>query len=378
MNAGDGYQLWSDRFDRELDDIFAIQDEIAHNIVDRLELTLGLKEAAPLVVRPTDDLEAYQLYLRGREAVQQRSPVSMRRGIDFFTQALGRDPAYARAHAGLAEAYIGLGVYGYMPPAEARRLAEASLGEATRLDPEQPAADALRAQLKLYLTPDWVTAGDDLAKALARNPNDATANMYAAMWNGLRGNRSERTASVERALAADPLSAYLHALAGHAFFFTGDYEEALAVEEKALALDPNTIPALWGSAMSLRCLGRFDEALMRMTRALEVTQRSLAVQCIMGCCLAAAGRREEARAFLTDFEQQSKAYYLHAGGSLIAQIGLGDEDRIAEALQGNIDAETGPVSLACTIKPELDALLTHPRLGPLVRRLPLYAQASSK
>ena len=115
MNAHDGFQLWSDRFDRDLDDIFALQDEIARAIVERLELTLGLRAAEPLVPPPTDNFEAYQLYLRGREAVQQRSSVSMRRGVEFFRQALARDPDYAKAYAGLAEAYNGLGIYQYMP-----------------------------------------------------------------------------------------------------------------------------------------------------------------------------------------------------------------------------------------------------------------------
>jgi adenylate cyclase len=112
MNASEGTQLWSERFDRELDDIFAIQDEIARGIVAQLEVTLGLKHAtAPLVVPPTDDLEAYQLYLRGPEAAYIRSPASLRRAIEYFRKALARDPNYARAHLGLAEAHIGLGVY---------------------------------------------------------------------------------------------------------------------------------------------------------------------------------------------------------------------------------------------------------------------------
>ena len=118
MNAREGYQLWSDRFDRELDDIFAIQDEIARSIVEHLELTLGLKAAATLVVRPTDDMEAYQLFWRGRADVQKRTPMAMRRGINFFAEAIARDPSFARAHLGLAEAYIGLGAYAAIPPTQ--------------------------------------------------------------------------------------------------------------------------------------------------------------------------------------------------------------------------------------------------------------------
>jgi hypothetical protein len=121
MSTEEGRQLWSERFDRELDDVFAIQDEIARAIAERLELTLGLRAAGPLVAPPTEDLEAYQLYLRGREAVHQRGPTALRRGIELFRQALARDPGYARAHAGIAEAYLGLGIYQFVPSLTARR-----------------------------------------------------------------------------------------------------------------------------------------------------------------------------------------------------------------------------------------------------------------
>jgi TolB-like protein len=110
IKAGTDTHLWSQTYDRKLDDIFAIQDEIARSIVERLELTLGLRQAKSLVGRPTEDLEAYELYLRGREAVQQRTPPSMHRGLAFFERAITRDPVFARAHLGVAEAYIGLGV----------------------------------------------------------------------------------------------------------------------------------------------------------------------------------------------------------------------------------------------------------------------------
>src|SRR5262249_33397643 len=149
--------------------------------------TLGLKESQPLVVRPTDDLEAYQLYLRGLEAARQRTPSSFRRGLDLFRKALARDAAYARAYVGIAEAYNSLGAYQYAPPDECRREAEAALAQAQRLRPDMGLLYAIRGQLKLYLGPDWPTAGEDLALALSLDPGDATARAYLAFWHGMRG-----------------------------------------------------------------------------------------------------------------------------------------------------------------------------------------------
>jgi hypothetical protein len=166
MSADEGIQLWSERFDRDLDDVFAIQDEIARAIVERLELTLGLRAAGPLVAPPTEDLEAYQLYLRGREAVHQCSAAALRRGVEFFRQALVRAAGYARAYAGIAEAYHGLGTK-YVPTLDARREAEVALAAAERADPALPSLPFLRAQRKLYLGPEWGSAGRTCARRCA-------------------------------------------------------------------------------------------------------------------------------------------------------------------------------------------------------------------
>jgi eukaryotic-like serine/threonine-protein kinase len=379
MNTRDGFQLWSDRYDRELDDIFAIQDEIARSIVEHLELTLGLKEERPLVVRPTDDLEAYQLYLRGREAVQQRTPASMRRGLTFFAQAIARDAAYARAYVGVAEAYIGLGVYQYLPPDEARREAGAALAEAERLQPDIGLVHVLRAQLKLYLRPDWPTAVDDLAKALRLDPRDALAHAYLSYVYGLLGDWSACKAESRRAIEADPLSTFVRAIGVIGFFSKDDPEAgaaaALRQHDEALALDPNSVVNLWLSAVRLGDLGRWDEALRRVQRAVELTQRSPLLLAMWGRILALSGRRDEALALRAEIVARAASEYVGPVPLLYLDVQLGDEAQIADSLRRNIEAGTGPTSLATSgIDRELDPLLTHPRLGPLVRQLFLYAE----
>jgi eukaryotic-like serine/threonine-protein kinase len=374
MDTRDGFQLWSERFDRDLDDIFAIQDEITRSIVERLELTLGLKAATPLVVRQTDDLEAYQLYLRGREAVQQRTPVSMRHGLDFFVQALARDPGYARAHLGVAEAYIGLGVWQNMPPAEARAKAERALAEAVRLQPDLPSVHVLRAQLKLYLRPDWRSAGDDLAEALRRDPHDALANVYLAYLRGLLRDRAARSSAADRAVRADPLSPFVRGIAGMSFSSTGDYEQALALYDEGLGLDPNSMLNNWLSGVALQRMGRHAEATARFVRAVELSQRSPAQVAGLQRHLAIAGRADDARALRNELEARARTEYVGPVIALIMDIAAQDEERIAEVLRLNVEAGTGPPSAAILMDVELEAMLTHPRLGPLVQQLSLYAE----
>ena len=373
MNTRDGFQLWSERFDRALDDIFAIQDEIARSIVERLELRLGLKESKSLVARPTENLEAYELYLRGREAVQQRTPPSMRRGLEFFELAIARDPAYARAHLGVAEAYIGLGVYQAIPTIEGGQKAEAAIARAMALDPSLAAIHLLRGQLKLYLRFDWHTAGDDLAEILRREPNNALANAYMALVSALLGDRVERTKWSLRAVACDPLSPFVRGLAAMSHYCTQEYEDALRLYEEGLAMDANSVLCLWQSGMTLDRLGRFAEALERFSRSVDLSRRGVLMLSFQYRALMRLGRRDEATAIVNDVRARSATEEVAVSFWLGPALLDGDEDAIAAALRLNIDARTGPTTLAISVDRELEALLPHPRLGPLVGQLSLYA-----
>jgi serine/threonine protein kinase/tetratricopeptide (TPR) repeat protein len=381
MNAQDGFQLWSERFDRELDDIFAIQDEIARGIVDQLQVTLGIKQATlPLVARPTDDLEAYQLYLRGREASVLRSPASLRRAIEYFKQALARDPNYARAHVGLAEAQIGLGVYQYIPTIDAAREAERSLRAAEKLEPNLAILHVLWGQLKLYLRPDWHEAGPHFERALAIDPHEPLAYAYIAFLNGMLGNLEESKAAAARAIAADPLSVFVRAVSVMGFPVQGipgaDSAAALAAHEEALRMDPNAVIHLWMSSMRLQDLGRSEEALAAISRAVELTQRGALVLGMMGRTLALAGRVEEARRIREELRERAPHEYVGPAARLM-QVGLdlGDEEVTAALLRENVEAATGPTAIVTTVVRELAPLLDHPRLGPLVRQLSLWATA---
>jgi serine/threonine-protein kinase len=381
MNAQDGFQLWSERFDRDLDDIFAIQDEIARGIVDQLQVTLGIKQATvPLVARPTDDLEAYQLYLRGREASAIRTPASLRRAIEYFKQALARDPNYARAHVGLAEAHIGLGVYQYIPTLDAAREAEQSLRAAEKLEPNLAILHVLWGQLKLYLRPDWHEASADFARALAIDPHEPLAHLYVGFLNGMLGNLEESKAAAARAVAADPLSVFVRAVSVMGFPVHGipgaDSAAALAVHEEALRMEPNSVINLWMSGVRLQDLGRLDEGVAALSRAVELTQRGTLVTGMLARALAIAGRVDEARRIEAELHERAKREYVGPAARLMyVTLAPDDEDATAAMLQENIDAMTGPTAIICTTVREIAPLADHPRLGPLVRQLTLWATA---
>ena len=378
MSAGEGTQLWSERYDRDLNDIFAIQDEIARGIVEQLKVTLGLEpSSAPLVVRPTDDLEAYQLYLRGREAAQVRSPASLRRAIEYFRQALARDPQYARAHLGLADAHVGLGVYQYTPTIDAANEAAAALQEAEGLRPDLALVHVLWAQLKLYLRSDWHEAGPHLERALAIDPHEPLAHTYVALLNAMLGHLDASRAAAARAVAADPLSVFIRAASVMAWPPVGlpgaDSAAALTAHEAALAIDPNSVVNLWQSALRLGDFGRHDEAVSRLRRAVDLTQGAPLLVGLYARGLAIGGRRAEALATRADLIARAEREYIGPAARLMTiALDLEDEAAAAAVIQANVDAMTGPVTIATTVTRELMPLLDHPRLGPLIRRLTLW------
>lgn len=379
MNAAEGVQLWGARYDRDLDDIFAIQDEIARGIVTQLEVALGLRHAtAQLVARPTRDIDTYQLYLRGREAAYQRSPASLRQAIEYFRQVLVRDPGYARAHIGLAEANIGLGVYQYIPTIDAARAAEASLLAAERLQPDLPLVHVLWGQLKLFLRPDWHTAGPHLVRALAIDPDEPLAHAYTAFLNGMLGNLEACRAAAARAVALDPLSVFIRVVAAMGFPRVGiagcDAAAALAAHESALAMDPNAVVHLWMSALRLGDFGRHEEAVQRMTRAVALTQRGPFVVGMYARVLALAGRRDEALALRAELRERARSEYVGPGAMLMmAVLDVDDEDATAALLEAAVDGMVGPTTIFTTVVCDLEPLLNHPRLGALVRRLSPWA-----
>jgi catechol 2,3-dioxygenase-like lactoylglutathione lyase family enzyme len=178
INVADGYLLWSDTYDRDAEDGFAIQDEISRAIAGALRVKLFGEQQAMLVKPPTDDLEAYTLYLKGRHFWNRRTDQDLQRGLEYFEQALARDPKYAMAHAGVADSYAILGFYSVMPPTEAFSKAKAAALTALALQPDLAAAHPALAYVAMYYDWDWAAAEREFRLAIRPNPGYATAHQW--------------------------------------------------------------------------------------------------------------------------------------------------------------------------------------------------------
>jgi len=239
INVADGYHLWSDKYDRNIEDIFAIQDEISLAIVDRLKVKLLKEEKAKLVKRFTENQEAYNLYLKGRYFWNRRYEGGLQKGIEFFQQAIEKDPLYALAYVGMADCYILLGHFGWLPPKEAYPRARTAAEKALEIDDKLAEAHTSMGWIRTFYDWDWVGAEEEFKRALNLNPNYATGYEWYAVSLAPMERLDEASILLKRALELDPLSLMISTVVGLGLYWARQYDEALDQYRRTLEMDPN-------------------------------------------------------------------------------------------------------------------------------------------
>ncbi|MBI4627016.1 MAG: TIR domain-containing protein [Verrucomicrobia bacterium] len=329
INADDGYHIWSERFDRALDDIFAVQDEIARTIAAKLKVKLKLVgDGRQLLVKPpTDDLEAYQLYLQGRYFWGQRGG-GLLKGLRCFEAALARDPNYALAYTGVADAYTLLGFYGYARPNDVMPKARAAAERALAIDPEL--AEAHSALGFILLSYDWniPAAEHALRRAIKLKPTYVPARYWLASVVVGRNRPHDSVAIDEEAVRIEPLSLFANAHLGWMLLGAGRAEDAARRLEHLLELDPRLLIGHWLLGQAYVALGRTEEGLAKLRTAVELSGNLAWMVATFGCALAHVGRTDEARAVLADLERRAEKEYVRAFLFAMLHAYLGEEDRM--------------------------------------------------
>jgi serine/threonine-protein kinase len=261
INVEDGFHLWSERFDQEMDDIFAVQDEISLAIVEHLKISLRLGEKTALKNRSTDDPEAYNLYLKGLYFVARPSPDSYGKAQNSFQAAIDKDPNFALAYAGMAGVFAGLGNMNLAPPVEMWPKAKAALQKALSLDNNLAEAHALAAALAFWYEWDWDAAGRSFDRVLSLNPGDAWSHGQRGWFCLNRRRFDEAIREIKQALELDPLMPANYAWSVGLHVAVGRPDEALQEFAKALEIDPNSGLAYFHAGMAYARKGLLDEAL---------------------------------------------------------------------------------------------------------------------
>lgn len=326
VKVADGYHLWSEKFDRDLRDVFAIQDEITRAIVDALKIHFEDRAGAPLVKVQTVSTEAYQLYLKGREAFYQRG-LGLWRALHYFELALLEDPNYALAYSGLADCYMMLGFYWYLPPLESGSKARSAAARAMEIDANLAESQVSSAMVIGFFDRRYEEGLPKFEHAIGINPNYALAHAWHGALLSAVGKHEQATAAAERGIATDPLLPYLHSIAGWMRHLARDYPGAQPHFRKALELSPNYGLAHWFLGQNLIALSKLEEGIAALEHAYRLTENAMSVRAYLAHAYAVAGRREQALALLLEGAEPNRRSYFSPFALAVVQAGLGQRDQ---------------------------------------------------
>jgi serine/threonine protein kinase/Tfp pilus assembly protein PilF len=370
VDVATGSQLWGAQYTRKPGDIFAIQDEISNEISEKLRLQLTRTEKKQLTKHHTENAEAYRLYLQGRHYWNRWTEEGFYKAIEYFQQAVEKDPNYALAYAGLADSYVLLGWNSYLPPKEAFPKGKVAAMTALRLDPDLAEAHAPLAALLWLHDWQWEEAQAEFKRSLELGPTYATANHWYAEYAMTMGRHEEAMARMRNGHELDPLSLIINVAVGWAFYFSCRYDEAIEQLRRTVELDPNYPVTYWILGLLLRKTRCYELAITEGEKAVKLSGGSPLMRAALAHTFGTAGRTEEAFQILDDLTKLAKKKYVAPYFFAGIHIGLGENDRAIEYLEKSYE-EHSHWLIYLRIDPSMDGLRDNPRFQDLLRRVGL-------
>ena len=362
--------IWAEQYDRKMSDLLATQREIAANVAQKLQLKLAGTETKGLAKHYTDNNEAYQLYLKGRFYWNKRNAEALRKSIEYFNQAIEKDPNFALAYAGLADVYGQLPVYSAGSPRENVPKGMAAAKKALEIDESiVEAHTALGFQIFYY---EWnvLESNKEFQRAFELNPNYATAHQWYGIWNLCSMERfDEAIAELKRAAELDPLSLIINTNLGEAYIYARQYDKAIEQLRKTLELDQSFYRTHWTLGFAYELKGSLPEAIAeyQKARALDDDPRQLAM---LGHAYATSGKRDEALKALDQLKEVARQRYVSPINFVFIYIGLGERDEAFRWLE-TCYQERDPQMARLNINPLFDPLRSDARFTELMRRVGL-------
>lgn len=369
IRAADGVPMWAEKFDHEFKDIFTVQDAISARVADALALKLTGEEKKGLAKRYTDNVEAYQLYLKGHHHWGTFNRSELLTSINYYNEALKIDPNYALAYTGLANAYSVIGIYGPLPASEAMPKAREAVEKAIALDDELAEAHSALGGNKIFYERDWPGAEREFKRAMALNPNLTDPHSLYGYWLQAMGRADEAVAEIRRAKELAPTwfvpnRDYLWGL-----LMARRYDEAIEQSRQMARLEPADYFAYCVLGEAYTFQGRYEEAEAEFHRALvNVKERPVRLLAALGYLHAVTGKKDEASKLIAQLNERSESRPL----IYIAQVyaGLGERDR-AFATLDEAYKERYPMLWRVKVQPEFDSLRSDSRYAELMRKLNL-------
>ena len=368
ISIADGYHLWSERYDREMTDIFVIQDEISEAIADKLRVQLSGEQ--PRVKRYTENAEAYNLYLKGRHHLQKWTPEGLMKAKEYFEQALALDPKYALAWYGVAMFHFHMGSFGYVVPKPAYAQARQAALKALEIDETLAEAHTIMG-IQLACNYDWKGSEREFLRALELDPRSEDAwSMYDYYYLVPMGRLDEAVAASQRAVEQDPLSPFLQWRLGLRYYYKRQWDRAIEQFRNALELDPNYLYAIMFLSIVHKAMGNFEESIRAAELAVRITGRASLTLGMLGAICAGVGRANETQSILEELQAQTDKGYVSPICIAVCYHGLGEMDKAFDWYEKAVD-DQNITMLHLGINPDFDSLRSHPRYQTLLRKMNL-------
>ena len=369
IDAADGYQLWAEEYERDIKDVFAVQDEISRSIVRALQVTLAEATNTPLVRRSTASPEAHDLYLKGRYFFGLRTePGLLRRSAEYFEEAVRADSLYASAYSGLSDASSVLAIWGYDAPREGFSQAKAAAQRALLLDSTLAEAHTSLGIISLYYDWNWPAAEQELARAIALDPQYGPAHLFQAWHSIIVGTPADALREVQQAIELDPLSVILNTRWATMLYYAHRYDEAIARLRKTLELDSTNALVHAELARAYLQANRCGEAIAAARLVpLSLPNPEAAVR---GYAYARCGNRGEAVRVLGELKTQVRRGYVIPTKVALSYAALGDADSTFAWLERGYEGRDAYMTFL-KVEPLYDRVRDDPRFARLVRRVGL-------
>ena len=373
VDSRDNSHIWGQQYSRKSADIFALQTDLAKEMTSMLRMRLTGDDEKRMAKSYTANPEAYQDYLKGRYWWNKTSKEGFDRAIEYYQQALAKDPKYALAYAGLADCYSFLSILSVVPPKEAYPKAKEAALRALEIDDTLAEAHSSLAYIEAVNDWDWPGAEREFKRAIELNPNYAGSHQGYGVALALTGRLSEAMAEEKRALQLDPLSVLINGSVAVIHYEAREYDQAIEQERKTLDLDPNYLIAHIGLGLAYVQKSMHQESIAELEKAGAVSGGNASALSNLGYAYAMAGRRVEAQKVLDKLNERSKDGYVPAGARARIYAGLGDKDKIFQWLETAYAERSIAGTLPGMIKvdPVFDPLRSDPRFKDLLRRMNL-------
>lgn len=373
IDVEDGYHLWSGTFDREMEDVFVIQDEIAKAVVETLKGHLPIGDPGTIVRHGTRTLSAYEGYLKGRYCWNRRTETGLRSSISHFQTAIDEDPTYAQAYGGLADSFVLLGIaeYGMAPPAEVMPRAKAAARQALEIDPSSAEAQTTLAHVTYAFDWDWEEADRCFRRAIELDPGYAFSHHWYALFLSAMERHDEAVAQELRARELEPLSLIINKNVGTILFYAGRLDESLSEYRKALELEPTFTRTHYYYGLALEARGDLDEALAELRIAVDSDPTNTVLRASLGHALGVAGEEREAEAILRGLDRMEEGgRYVPALNRAMVLLGMSRHDQALDWLERALE-ERSSWLVSARVDPTFDSVRDNHRFRRIMERVGL-------